>query len=415
MRAPEQATRGEPRLIQLDILRGAAILLVLLTHTILATDRAGSLSGVLGYVSYYGPTGVDLFFVLSGFLVGGLLFKELQRHGRLDVRRFLIRRAFRIWPSYFAFLALALGVMLVVENESPRAALGDLLPNLVHLQNYLGSPREHTWSLAVEEHFYLALPLLLLAATGRARGAVRSIPVVPVAAGLLIVGAALLRLRAYAGDPGYNPHYATHLRVDGLFFGVLLAYLYHFHPHRLAFVARHRARVVAASAALLAPFPLLVIHDQSNMIVGSVGFTMVFVAYGGLLLAMVVAPEGAGWAATRFRGGGSRLIARVGYFSYPIYLVHIDTRLLAQAVDRRVLETLPAELRWLGAFATFVVVAVAAGTIFGLVLEKPSLALRNRLFPSRVGTATTGDYAVDRAPSPPPVPVGAALPARAPA
>ena len=73
--------RDGSRMIQLDILRGVAILLVLFTHNIVKPQDSGSWQPVLTYLRYLGPSGVDLFFVLSGFLIGGLLFKELRETG----------------------------------------------------------------------------------------------------------------------------------------------------------------------------------------------------------------------------------------------------------------------------------------------------------------------------------------------
>lgn len=97
-----QAKDAGGRLIQLDVLRGLAILLVLGDHYATSVDEsrlgAGHLQPLNAAMERFGWSGVDLFFVLSGFLVGGLLFSELKRNVRLDVRRFLVRRAFKIWP-----------------------------------------------------------------------------------------------------------------------------------------------------------------------------------------------------------------------------------------------------------------------------------------------------------------------------
>jgi peptidoglycan/LPS O-acetylase OafA/YrhL len=97
-----------------------------------------------------GWTGVDLFFVLSGYLVGGLLLEESQASGRIDIRRFLARRAFKIWPSYYAPLLL-LAVLTAWVSLLPDA----LWPLVAHARNYVGRAdllAPHAWSLAVEEH-----------------------------------------------------------------------------------------------------------------------------------------------------------------------------------------------------------------------------------------------------------------------
>jgi peptidoglycan/LPS O-acetylase OafA/YrhL len=88
------------RNVSLDVLRGVAILLVLCHHNPNAIQTAGWLEPIGSRLMIIGWTGVDLFFVLSGFLVAGILFKELIRHDSLNVKRFILRRGFKIWPGY---------------------------------------------------------------------------------------------------------------------------------------------------------------------------------------------------------------------------------------------------------------------------------------------------------------------------
>ena len=371
------------RMIQLDILRGVAILLVIFAHTTPAETSFWQFTSRCLKILL--PTGVDLFFVLSGFLVGGLLFKELLTKNHLDVRRFLIRRGFRIFPSYVVFLAFVF--LLLLRQNSLTDSFWALMPNFVHLQNYLGSPRNHTWSLAVEEHFYLVLPFLLLSLTVRQKSKLTSIPAVPFISIALIVLCALFRLYASAYPPSYDPFRATHLRMDALFFGVMLAYFYHFKPQRLEFATRHRTKLLCFGAVLLILFPLLVIYDQGNLIVGTIGATMVFVGYGCFLLAMIYTPNGSDWLGRGFNGFSARVVAFIGYFSYPIYLWHLDVQPLSRLFGLEMVDGLPLGLRWLRNCLVYLIAASAVGVFFGVLLEKPSLALRNRLFPARTGTS----------------------------
>ena len=163
MRSPERA-----RLPQLDVLRGLAILLVMGHHCAVVPQAAGSLSPFALAWYRLGWTGVDLFFVLSGYLIGGLLLDEMRATGRLSVSRFLSRRALKIWPPLLVYLAF-LGATMIAglgdeSAEVRRGGVALLARYVLALQNYLGplSARSaHTWSLAVEEHFYIALPLAL--------------------------------------------------------------------------------------------------------------------------------------------------------------------------------------------------------------------------------------------------------------
>lgn len=380
--------RDSSRMMQLDILRGIAILLVLFIHVNdVQPGWPGVLKPAVVYLQHLGPTGVDLFFVLSGFLVGGLLLKELRDRGQLDIRRFLIRRGFRIWPPYFLFIALLLLRLVWREGEPARVALHRILPNLLHLQNYLGSPREHTWSLAVEEHFYLLLPLLLfflVSSRVRSRPMLSAIPLIAV--GISIV-TGVARYFAYTRYRSFNPHYATHLRLDSLMFGVLLAYLYYFRPETLAFVRPHRWIILALSFVALLLFPAFIIMDTSNRYVGSIGFIVLYLAYGAILMVLVQSPLDSDRARRLTSSKLWRALAFIGYFSYPIYLWHVDAaRPVGRLVHLEAMGILGEEVGWIVAFAAYILMAVAGGAFFGMLVDRPSLALRDRLFPSRLST-----------------------------
>ncbi|WP_286854370.1 acyltransferase family protein [Xanthomarina sp.] len=141
------SSRKGYRLRELDFLRGIAILLVLCRH-----------SNIHEFIVNMGWIGVDLFFVLSGFLVSSLLFKEYILTGSLDAKRFLIRRGFKIYPLYYLTLVLYL---LFLRNQAFVPLLGDFF----FFQNYMsgwGYLYSASWSLAVEEHFYFGLVCMLL-------------------------------------------------------------------------------------------------------------------------------------------------------------------------------------------------------------------------------------------------------------
>ncbi len=137
------------RLRELDFLRGIAILLVLMRHQLL-----------FGFTKTMGWIGVDLFFVLSGFLVSGLLFKEYQKFGNIKPKLFLIRRGFKIYPLYFLTYLLYLTPIIIKKKLEWNGFLSDLF----FVQNYVngwGYAYSASWSLAVEEHFYFGLALFL--------------------------------------------------------------------------------------------------------------------------------------------------------------------------------------------------------------------------------------------------------------
>lgn len=274
-----------------------------------------------------------------------------------------------------------------LTTGSPAAAMEAWLPNFLHLQNYLGSPRLHTWSLAVEEHFYLALPFVLWLTTlrqVRRGGPLESIPAIPIiACGLIVlcIGLRYFACRNYNGAAS-TMYYPTHLRMDSLFFGVMLAYLEHFNPQWVRFVSRHRSRLLVLGLVLVSPMLFMEPYAKRVLVLGC---TLLYLGYGSILLAMVHTPHGSGWLGKSFQSVPARALAFIGVLSFPIYLWHVDIG-WTQAqwlVRHEFLSGLATEVRWCAVFALYLSIATAGGMFWAFVVEKPSLALRERLFPRR--------------------------------
>ncbi len=226
------ASTGEPwrlgRRPGLDGLRGIAILLVLVCHVL---DNAGIWNGA-------GSAGVTVFFTLSGFLITSLLVEELQARGRVSLRSFYARRARRLFPALAAAVLLVGAFQAAVGIASP----GHLLPVIFYVGNWIAVAHgnlgllPHTWSLSIEEQFYLLWPLGLLAVWRWRNG-----PVLLASLGILASMAARFAL---AGD-WYRVYYGSDTRADGLLVGCLLALLAH---RGLSW----RPSVVTATAGMMA-------------------------------------------------------------------------------------------------------------------------------------------------------------------
>jgi peptidoglycan/LPS O-acetylase OafA/YrhL len=146
----------------LDVVRSLAVVLVLCRLYHFLVDDQSLLGSFIVWIQARGWIGVDLFFVLSGFLVGHLLFREHQQTGRIRGFRFLVRRAFKIYPGfYFLILLSAIGVLPTERPISSQATFSEIF----FFQSYCPGIWRHTWSLAIEEHFYLALTILLIVLT----------------------------------------------------------------------------------------------------------------------------------------------------------------------------------------------------------------------------------------------------------
>ncbi len=371
------------RVLQLDVLRGVAILMVLGRHHPLYPSDSGVFEPLFASWKNFGWSGVDFFFVLSGFLIGGLLFRELNQQGALDVKRFMIRRGLKIWPAYF-LLILAAFALTLLRFHSLTAAWHIMWPNFLHVQNYVENadrPAEQTWSLAVEEHFYLMLPLLLLLLWRF--GKPRFLWLLPLVSLLVAAFCLLARLRINAIPLDAVMHtFATHLRIDSMFCGVLLAYLFHFHPERWKQWSRYPFVLLLAGFALLVPVARA--NLETTPWVYSWGFCLLYLGYGLILMGALAWPKRATPHVL------ARSLAWVGVCSYPIYLWH---GFLAQRPSEWLSRHthLPATLEWLLITLVYLSLAIASGALLGLLVDKPVLRLRNRLFPARASVFSAPD------------------------
>src|SRR3954454_5878717 len=273
---PESA--GRARRPDLDVVRGLAIVLALGWHF----NHRWSGNAVLDAVQWpghmFGWAGVDLFFVLSGFLMGRLVLGEHARTGGFDRRRFTVRRILKLWPVLYLFLALH-----ALFGAEPLGSY--LWQNALHLQNYAGTSLAHLWSLAVEEHFYLALALLfpLFARRGGSMKLLAGI-----LAGILIAALALRVGGSLAGVSETRLQWRTHFRVDSLAAGVLLAVVSVRWPERFEALLRLR-RLWLGVLALGVVF--LATVGKSGPVGSTLGFTVAYLTSAAVLLLLYQA----GW------------------------------------------------------------------------------------------------------------------------
>ncbi len=194
----------------MDLLRAIAILLVVLAHSVLSYGAPNYLAPL-----QFGGTGVDLFFVLSGWLLGGLLFKEAGNSGSIDIKRFWLRRWMRTLPAYFSIL-----IFSILQRYLTKENVEFPWEYFVFIQNYNSLPFFFvSWSLCVEEQFYIFIAILLALLAGRNRHLILII--------LLTLYVLPYLLRHYGL---YTSQEETHVRVDGCVLGVILAHLYNNYP-----------------------------------------------------------------------------------------------------------------------------------------------------------------------------------------
>lgn len=352
------------RLKQLDILRGVAILLVFGRHY-----------DVWKIWHRGGWAGVDLFFVLSGFLISGLLFTEYKRYGQIRIVHFLIRRGFKIYPPFYAMVAWSVVLWLLYRGQVDS---GGLFSELFFLQSYRAGLWPHTWSLAVEEHFYLALPFVLLLLCRISRDRTDPFRAIPWLFAAVASSVLVLRLLLSWESPAAVGLrlFRTHLNIDGLLFGVLISYLYHFRRDRFERLASLPRWLLLPASGLLV-LPCFLFDSRESFFIQTFGHSLLYVGYGGLLIAALVAR--ADGPKSLFRVVGASM-AIIGSQSYSIYLWHYPFATFGMSFLRH-RGVLPED--GIVPLAAYVIGSIALGIAMARLVEIPALKIRDRLFPSR--------------------------------
>jgi peptidoglycan/LPS O-acetylase OafA/YrhL len=333
MDAPRPPAPPVTRLPELDGLRGLAILLVLVFHYFAgpAQPAPGSWLALAVRPLLYAWSGVDLFFVLSGFLIGGILID--QRASGNYFRVFYFRRACRILPLYYAWLLIYFALRLMFQSAPWDTLLSHqfrdpgltLWPYGLFLQNFSMSAAGEfgpawlgaTWSLAVEEQFYLVLPLL-----------VRWLPPrrLPGALGLLIIAAPLARIALYQRFPGnFLPAYTLMpCRADALLLGVLCAWAVRQEGLRL-WLARRTGLLYLLLLSLLAATGLMIArgYPRESFAMAAPGYSLLALLYACLLLLAVSERRGPVSALLRWTP-----LRRLGLLAYGIYIFHLAANVI---------------------------------------------------------------------------------------
>ena len=348
---------------RLDILRAVAVLVVMGRH--------------VEYFPFWhqiGWMGVDLFFVLSGFLISGLLFNDYKVHRAIGLKNFYIRRGLKIYPPFYLLIAFTMTVILIRRIPFGRRPP---LSEIAFLQNYFEGLWPHTWSLAVEEHFYILLPLLLCWMIRRASGAADPFRKLPALFG--VVAPVILLLRCGTAPTTYYHYiFPTHLRIDALLAGVTLSYLFHFRNSVFQRLSRWRWLPLLSCLAIV---PSL-LYPQEVFFVHTLGFTLLYLGFAGILV----------WALRWNLDRKARLprlaiasLAAMGSYSYSIYLWHAVIADWGRKAMRALAAPHPRALAFYDAtyFYLYIAVSIAVGVLMAKLIEIPTLAWRDRYFPSR--------------------------------
>jgi peptidoglycan/LPS O-acetylase OafA/YrhL len=354
------------RNLGLDLLRFLAILLVLGRHLNLTSHS----NFFLNVWNCGGWVGVDLFFVLSGFLISSLLFKEYQRSGEINLKRFLFRRAFKIYPAFWVLILFYTSFLFFV-NQPP--SISQIAHELLFVQNYFPGFLGFSWSLAVEEHFYLSLAVLFSVLRKFKKN--KMFDSIPIVFAVLSVGCLMLRI-FYVGtaDEFSFGKYSlyTHTRIDSLFFGVFISYLVHFKNFTQWLQNVPTLALIILGGLLLSP--VFIFSNYTHRWVLIWGYLLTYLGSGLWVLAAVRTEK----SQNHFlRGLGS-----LGAASYSIYLWHFPIRLWTEALIHKWVHS-PSPYCFIIAY---VLGAFLVGWIFNHLIERPILWLRETLFKAEISS-----------------------------
>jgi len=363
------------RLPGLDTLRAVAIAVVMVFHL------QGLLPDLFDPIGRFGWMGVDLFFVLSGYLIGCQLLKPVRDGRGVFLLEFYRNRAYRILPVYLVVLALY--VFWPLWREAP--GMSPLWQFLTFTENFfidysVNHAFSHAWSLCAEEHFYLLLPVIVLGMSRRAK-AWKTIALLAflVALGIAIRSYVYFHVLLPLGPDrdAFSPryieriYYPTYTRLDGLLAGVALALMRIFRPGRWSAILRRSNGLLAGGVALMA-LTLWLFADRVSTLGNIVGYPVMAVALGLLVMA---AADRECWFG-RLRVPGAKQVATLAFSLYLTHkeVAHLDERWLPKIMDARDWKTV----------LVLIVTCLAVAALFYFAIERPFLALRDRRAGRRV-------------------------------
>lgn len=390
----------------IDGIRALSIILVLVYHAFLVYDIANPNENVTSILAqlgvgwawaWNGDKGVDVFFVMSGFLISGILLRQYDKEGRLNLKNFYIRRYLRLTPAYYFMLTL---YWLLSGHNSDA-----VWANYLYVSNFL--PYEDqaagwTWSLAVEEQFYLIYPLILMAAlkcSKRLGVVLVSLFFLSILIDTFIVmNDAMLSTQPSSviyqyGD--FYHHFFTHLyddlytRFGGLVVGCLVAYAMHYHKPQLMLVANSNVGIFLTMLAIglmvfLMAFPVFLpaydAYQTLHIIYYIFNHTLFAVGVGILMIAMLLQQH---FIANCFKWFFSLTFwYPIAVLSYSLYLIHLVVMVIVIPALLHLTMSMPELYAWsmgqvlLYGFLISTVLSICIAALMYVLIEKPIMNLR---------------------------------------
>jgi peptidoglycan/LPS O-acetylase OafA/YrhL len=363
-------TKAHDRMFGLDVCRAIAILSVVVGHML----GHSSPHPAVASIAFLAIFGVDLFFCLSGFLIGGILLRESAKWPEKKEQgliHFWYRRWMRTLPLYFFFFFVELNLFW-----GGASSILSQLSYLVFSQNLAWPMSDFyrvTWSLTIEEWFYFLFPLLILLWIGLGKSP-RSAVLITIV--LFIFVPPVVRFLLFGDQYGFdsldpNIRHVVLFRLDSIGFGVLLAYIHQWHKALFQKIAEMKWFIIIAAVSCIAYIKFHYFGMIESRFVVTFYFSIVAIVFAGLM------PFFVGLAPSRFNLL-NRFVKYTSLISYSMYLGHTIAFIAGIAFLKKLgLFDIIYPNPWL-AYPIFVFLVYLLSSLTYFVIEKPVLAIRDR-------------------------------------
>lgn len=387
-------TALSPRLYGLDTLRAFAIIIVLLFHYMVVVTNENT----FGYITRVGWMGVDLFFVLSGYLIGNQVLSAMAKGEPFSLKLFYIRRLLRTLPNYYMVFALYF-IFSDVLTGSSTEPVWKFLTFTQNLHFLPGTTFSHSWSLCIEEQFYLIFPVTFLLIAKAKKSIV--LAWLAIAFGVVLAIATRIYIWFHYGQSGmdfrdYYEHiyYSSFTRFDELLPGIAIAMLKNYHP-KIFTKLMDKANWLLAGGILTTGIIFYVFpHYHAteeygyNFFLSTFGYTIIAISFA--LLTLSALTQNSILGRTRIPGA-----AQIALWSYAIYLIH-------KPIFKLMMNPLAQwniDVKSTLGISIIMGLSLLCGWLLFLLVETPFMKLRTRYFPSNITTKMPEQPVKDAVPS----------------
>lgn len=355
------------RIFGFDFLRATAILLVVVSHALRFAPVSPGTHHLLG--SFMGYMGVELFFALSGFLIGILLLRANEKGiSAKDMWKFWVRRWMRTLPAYYVVLFGTPALYALIYGAN-TIHFNDLLPYIFFVQNFSHPHPEYfgvAWSLSIEEWFYFLFPLVLWNGYRISAPKQRFLVVILV---FLLLGILVRAGSSYTTEWDSGFRKIVLLRPDAVAFGLMMAWVRQYFPLLFA----RKFQFAFAGSILLAVSTLIfygggALENEMNFFTGQLLLPFTGIGFACLL------PLAAEWEKCRFEIAG-RIIVFISLISYSLYLVHSTVWEIYLTYFGEIKQDFS---QWL-VFAAYLAISSVAATVLYYSVERPFMKLREKV------------------------------------